>query len=422
MYLLDLYILAGLSPSLAGLAIAIAVIWDAVSDPIMGIVSDNTPSRNVAGKRIPYLVVGALLLGFSIGFLFSPPEFADQTGLFVNLLTWYLVTNTALTLFGVPYLAIVNDIAPEASDRTALFSSKLVFGSIGLLIGIGIPAYFASSVSVESISDTLGARRSSGFTIGIIAAAGGFATAVLIGRTLRIQKKGPSRSSRNSSRTIGAILKGIKSPHFLLLALGFIAIAIGRSFNSSLALPYYKSALSFSESQIGLILLALTIAIICAAPLWVALVRHAQKALLFSSAAILLAALSAIAYPLFAKEVLWPVIIVAILGGILVASIVLLDGLFSDFIESENTLNDTDLSGSYYGIWRMLSKVARAMGIATSGFLLSKIGYQEASIDQSVSVERAVAWAFGPGVAVFFLIGAIPIVCVLKYKRLSNEV
>ncbi len=401
MYLLDLYILAGLSPSLAGLAIAIAVVWDAVSDPIMGIVSDNTPSKNVAGKRIPYLVVGALVLGFSIGFLFSPPKFADQTGLFVNLLIWYLVTSTALTLFGVPYLAIVNDIGPEASDRTALFSSKLVFGSIGLLIGIGIPAYFASSVSVESISDTLGARRSSGFTIGIIAAAGCLATAVLIGRTLRIQKKGPSRSSRNSSRTIGAILKGIKSPHFLLLALGFIAIAIGRSFNSSLALPYYKSTLSFSESQIGLILLALTIAIICAAPY---------------------GALSAIAYPLFAKEVLWPIIIVAILGGILVASIVFLDGLFSDFIESENTLNDTDLSGSYYGIWRMLSKVARAMGIAASGFLLSKIGYQEASIDQSVSVERAVAWAFGPGVAVFFLIGAIPIVCVLKYKRHSNEV
>ena len=50
-YLLELYIIAGLEPSLAGLAIATAVIWDAVSDPAMGIFSDKTPASSVKGSR-----------------------------------------------------------------------------------------------------------------------------------------------------------------------------------------------------------------------------------------------------------------------------------------------------------------------------------------------------------------------------------
>jgi len=112
-------------------------------------------------------------------------------------------------------------------------------------------------------------------------------------------------------------------------------------------------------------------------------------------------------------------LLVASVGGLLVSSIVLLDSLFSDFVESEKDRQSRDVSGAYYGIWRMLSKVARALGIACSGLLLSAIGYEEGSLSQDYSTERAIAWAFGPGVAVFLGAGAF-LISRARQKRNPN--
>ena len=136
------------------------------------------------------------------------------------------------------------------------------------------------------------------------------------------------------------------------------------------------------------------------------LANRFAKTTLFLSAVAALAILSSIAYPMIPPKAISWVILVASIGGILVSSIVLLDSLFSDFVESEKESQSRDVSGAYYGIWRMLSKVARASGIACSGLLLSAIGYEEGSLSQDYSTERAIAWAFGPGVAIFLAAGA----------------
>ncbi len=110
-YLLELYVTAGLTPWLAGSALATAVLWDAVSDPLMGLISDQTRAKSAVGKRLPYYFAGAFLMGVAFVFLFSPLAVASQLGMFSYLLFWYLVLNTALTLVGVPHLAMISDLA-----------------------------------------------------------------------------------------------------------------------------------------------------------------------------------------------------------------------------------------------------------------------------------------------------------------------
>lgn len=419
-YLLELYILAGLKPSLAGLAIAVAVVWDAVSDPLMGIISDKTPSDSPLGRRVPYLLGGALLLGVGFSFLFSPPSGAGQTAMFNNLLLWYLVVNTAMTLYSVPYLAIINDISAGEKERASFFGWRIVLGSIGLLVGIALPAYFAPGNPQPSIMEILSSRATTGIALGIIAGAGCIFSAITI---LRFLKKHAEKNRSVPSapyNTITVFRQALASPLFRYLALGFIAIAIGRSFNSSLALPYYRSTLKFTEEQFGLIILTLTVFIILSAPIWVRLANRFTKTTLFLSAVAALALLSTIAYPTIPPKAVYWVLLVASIGGLLVSSIVLLDSLFSDFVESEKERQSRDVSGAYYGIWRMLSKVARALGIACSGLLLSAIGYEEGSLSQDYSTERAIAWAFGPGVAIFLGAGAF-LISRARQKRNSSD-
>lgn len=416
-YLLELYLLAGLEPSLAGTAIALAVVWDAISDPVMGVLSDKTPSKSLAGKRVPYLLAGSALIGIAFHFLFNPPVTSDQSALFNNLLVWYLVVNTASTLFSVPHLSVVNDLSGTKQERASFFGWRMALGSIGLLLGIGLPAYFAFQFPSNSIADTLQIRGATGFALGTITTIGCLLCSCAVWRTLKIKSASAPPNSSSAYRTIDVLKQGIRSPLFCYLSFGFIAIAVGRSFNSSLALPYYKSTLMFSEEAIGTILLVLTVFIILAAPIWVHLSRYLRKSQLFVTAVILLALLSAIAYPLLRPNTLWPVLLLAGIGGILVASIVLLDSLFSDFIEEEKENQEKDVSGVYYGIWRMFSKIARALGIACSGFFLSLMGYEQGSLQQAASVERSIAWAFGPGVAAFLLLGGWAIFKTLNYHR-----
>ena len=119
-YLLELYILAGLAPFWAGLALAIAVLWDAISDPLMGSISDRTSRNARFGNRIPYMIAGSILLGVSFYMLFSPSSGGGHATLFGQLLFWYLLVNTAMTLLGVPHLALVNDIGRKESARFCL--------------------------------------------------------------------------------------------------------------------------------------------------------------------------------------------------------------------------------------------------------------------------------------------------------------
>lgn len=417
-YLLELYILAGLEPSMAGLAIAIAVIWDAISDPVMGILSDKTPSKLIEWKRVPYLLAGAALIGFAFYFLFSPPTASGNNALFANLLTWYLVVNTAMTLFSVPHLSVVNDLSNSEQERAIFFGWRIVAGSVGLLLGIGLPAYLAFQFDSGSISDTLELRSTTGIALGIAASVGCLISSLSIWRALKNKRKESPLRSTDSYHILEVLKQSLKSPFFILLVLGFVAIAIGRSFNSSLALPYYKTTLKLNEEQIGIILLVLTLFIILAAPLWVHFSKTIGKARLFFGAVISLALLSAIVYPILPASILWPVLLLAGTGGILVASIVLLESLFSDFVEEEKSIMAKDATGVYYGIWRMLSKVARALGIACSGLFLSVVGYEQGSLTQAPSIERSIAWAFGPGVAIFLTAGGW---CIYKTRLYHNR-
>ena len=83
LYLLKFYnVVVGLPPFYTALALGIAMIWDAVSDPLMGEISDQTAHRS--GRRRPYIIPGALALALTLAVIFNPPAM-DSTAAMSNL-------------------------------------------------------------------------------------------------------------------------------------------------------------------------------------------------------------------------------------------------------------------------------------------------------------------------------------------------
>ncbi len=127
----------GLSGTLTGLAIAISVIWDAISDPLVGAWSDKLHSR--WGRRHPLMLASVIPLALSFVAMFSPPEavLETQLELFCWLLGSVLLLRTALTFFMVPYLALGAEVSTDYHERTRLASART---NLGWFFGVLVPA------------------------------------------------------------------------------------------------------------------------------------------------------------------------------------------------------------------------------------------------------------------------------------------
>jgi Na+/melibiose symporter-like transporter len=116
----------GLPIGLAGMIVMIAKIWDAVTDPLMGLISDNT--RTKWGRRRPYIFAGGILVILSFGLLFLPLYGIQSLGLkfFIYTLT-YMFYNTVSTIINVPYSSMSTEISTDVGEKTKVNSIRLVF-------------------------------------------------------------------------------------------------------------------------------------------------------------------------------------------------------------------------------------------------------------------------------------------------------
>jgi Na+/melibiose symporter-like transporter len=141
----------GLDPALAGLAVGIGLIIDAISDPLIGYLSDNTHSR--WGRRHPWILASVLPLGGAFYFLWHPPSFVQgDMLLFVWLATCNAIMRTGITMFLVPAYAMVAELTDEYDERTRLFTSFIVFYSV-VGNGMSVLMYAVWLVPSEEIAD-----------------------------------------------------------------------------------------------------------------------------------------------------------------------------------------------------------------------------------------------------------------------------
>ena len=403
LYLLEYYIRGvGLSPLLAGVALAVAILWDALTDPLMGGLVDRTKTR--FGRFVPYLFFGGIIFGGGLFLLFNPPLAGSQSAIFLYLLFSYILVNTGLTIIGVPHIAMGGVLSPDTHERTELYGWRLVFGTFGLFAGILSPLLAAHVLSAD-VTTVSGLEESRGLGSLYMGVAVVLTALITIGATWKRSTSLPAPDQtfhwRDFFGNLGRILR---NPVFAPFFLAFILVAMGRSMNSTLALPYYKDSLNLSEAAIqGPILSVFTLVIVLSVPAWVWLGRRYGKKKPAFLGMFVLGVMSMVAYPLFPEGSVTGPVFAAIIGGFAVGAIILVESLVTDIADEDFVRNGEDREGIYFGFWRMGQKVARSITLGLTGLMLSVIGYEESLTRQSEGTDRALAWLFGLGVGSFFL-------------------
>ena len=137
----------GVSGSLVGIAIAISSLWDGVSDPLVGYLSDNTKNK-FFGKRLGFMFFGIFVIALLNICIWSMPKGLSEIGKFFWLLIGMLAIETANTCYGTPFSALAIDIAPDYNEQSKLQSFKTVFNIIGMIVPSILMYFFMTSISI----------------------------------------------------------------------------------------------------------------------------------------------------------------------------------------------------------------------------------------------------------------------------------
>lgn len=119
-----------LSGTYAGTALLIALVFDAVTDPLVGSLSDSFKHR--LGRRHPFMYASAIPLAVSFGLIFSPPEGLGQIGLFLWLTRFAILVRASMTLYHVPHMALGAELTSDYHERIIVVAYRSGFGALAL--------------------------------------------------------------------------------------------------------------------------------------------------------------------------------------------------------------------------------------------------------------------------------------------------
>ncbi|MEM7452430.1 MAG: MFS transporter [Pseudomonadota bacterium] len=354
----------GLSAATAGTLLFAARLYDGVTDPIMGAISDRT--RHAAGSRRVYLLPGAILLGLSFALLFNLPRL-DGTAMILMVLGALLLYSTSYTIFTVPYLAMPPRLAPGYDDRTRLMSARVAFLIIGVLIGSS-----GGPLLVEMGGEGARGFSALGIGLGLVAIiAGGIA---FFGTRDR-DATSPDPAAKRAApwRQLGSVFA--HAPFRLLTLVKLLQLAV-------LALilactPYFfRFVLQRETSDITWYLLTFSLSGLLSLPLWRMVIARFGKrnVYLFSILAYAIGVASWWLWVPGEGDVAFyarALFIGVASNGTLVCALALLP----DTMEYDRLQSGEDRNGIMSGVFTTVEKVAGALGPLIVGVLLETRGF-----------------------------------------------
>ena len=128
----------GLRPFYAGLVTIISEIWDAISDPLMGVIGDNTRTR--FGRRRPYIFVSGCLIAVAFALIFLPVTGMPEIFRLIYCIVTYLFYNTVSTMFNVSYSSMSAEISNVSEERDGANVLRLVVSTVGAAVCTLLPS------------------------------------------------------------------------------------------------------------------------------------------------------------------------------------------------------------------------------------------------------------------------------------------
>lgn len=360
------------SPSLLGTAAMVFRIWDAITDPVMGWISDRSDFKS--GRRRPYIIGGAIAGGLLFAMMWWCPRGMSTTFYF----TWYMLVSilfyTAFTVFGVPYVALGYELSGDYHERTRIMSFRTWFQSVA---GICIQWMFWLTQR-DCFTDTVDGMRTVGIGMGILMIIMGITPGLFLKeRELTLEEKAANREKVKLRHAL-SVLK-VKPFAYVLAALTMAMIGM---FTVGILGFYINVYYVFGGDQkaastiVGVTGSFYHLCCMAAVPLiaWTS-VRIGKKSslLLFISIAVIGTLLK---WKMFTPENPWlQLVVTGLMAPGLSAVWTLLSSMTADVTDLDELENGTRREGAFGAIFGWTQKLGFALCFFIAGLVLEWTGF-----------------------------------------------
>ncbi|MFT7243379.1 MAG: GPH family glycoside/pentoside/hexuronide:cation symporter [Candidatus Azotimanducaceae bacterium] len=404
----------GLSGFLASVAIVIALLVDAVSDPVIGSWSDGV--RHRWGRRHPFMYAGAAPFAICFYFLFAPPAGLTETQVFIWLVVFSVLTRTTQSVYSIPHTSLTAELSTDYHERTLLSSLRSVLQSVGTLMVflIGLQVFFGATPEYPNgqLNPDAYPKFASVFSIiiflGVLLTA--FGTHSYIPYLPQAGPNGHRFSLSNVMREAGMAF-GLRSFRAVVLT----AVLFGMTMGMVSALSIYLGTLyfQFSLALIGLSFPASIIGSFLGAGLATPLGRIFQekKTLLiggliwyafWNTLPIILSLLGL--FPKPGDPLLFYLVMTsnAISSAGIGVLTVMIGSMIADITDQHEEKHGSRSEGIYFAASSFAAKAIGGFGIVISGIVVDLAGIQRSATVETINPEslRTLAMAMGPGVLI----------------------
>jgi len=410
-------------------AIWIALIVDAVSDPIVGYWSDNLRSR--MGRRHPFLYAAALPAAIAYFFVWNPPTGLEGESLFAWLLTLTIIVRVGYTLFEVPSLSLAAELSQDYDVRTSLMSFRYFFAWVG---GLTVQVMLFAMFLQPSEGDPQGFFHLPGWNIYGLVGASSIFTAILItalGTHHRIPflKSPPPERNLTIGKIFGEIWETLSNPSFRALFVatlfGLLATGISATLNQYINGFFWN----FTGDQIAM----LTFAVYVSAIMALILAPLAGRALGKKRAAIVigLMAFTLAPAPVFARllgllpengtpELFFIILFITVFDiALIIAYQMLAAAMVTDIVEESELKTGRRSEGTFFAGITFIRKLSQGVGVMTASFILAFAAISPGIRPEEASADSVAKLGFGYA-ATLLTVWMLMILSITFY-RISRE-
>ncbi len=366
-----LAITVGLSPFLIGIVMLTVRIWDAITDPLMGYISDKTNSR--WGKRRVYLIFAAPFVLGSMYFLFFPFSFSSDTLRFVAVLLSYLVFTTVQTTVMIPYYSLSSEVTSDYKKRASYNSFRLGFSIFSSILCVAVPGIIVAAFGDEKLG-----YQVMSLTFGLL-----FAIAVLI--TGLFVKEEIISKANTEKLSLKELAKPLKLKVFRQYLLMYLMTQITMVVMAGLFFFYVDYYITKDmtaanlKTVVGLLAAAIMFFMqIVALPFYLKLINKKGKTFAFRVGSLIwiITALFILFIPANSNP-LFTYVFAAIIGFGISGPGLVPHTMYGDVVDVGELEFGTRLDGQMSGFANFMNKIAQALGISLAMFLIGLAGFQE---------------------------------------------
>lgn len=384
----------GISGTLVGLAVSIGVLWDALSDPIVGYYSDNLKSS--IGKRHPFMIVGILgLCAINLAIWLVPPS-ASEIVKFLWILISLLAIQTFATFFATPHLALGLEMTTDPNEQTSIQCLRTIFQLIGMILPTVFMFIFMPSSSSSQGQLLTQGYVNTAYASSILCLVFGLVT--FFG-TLKRQVCCPKEKSQKKPPFSSIFLdffNVLKKKQYRTIIIAYSVSLLASSILTAAGMHMFTYSFHFSSQQISITLGALIVSAVVSQIYWSKRsVKLGKKQTLIRGLCIGIVGILGVWALLVLRNLIsttalfaatLPLIFITGFGtGVLYSFPI---SIFADIMAKDEEVQKNGKAGVYSGVMTLAFKASNSVALAIIGVALDAIKFSASSPVQPLSVQN----------------------------------